>query len=73
MVSKAPIISLFFQIYLSAVDENGQWSKEVLLDTIWRNDLERGNTDVFYVEVPGITDVQEICLRRDRLFPLDDW
>ena len=69
--SKAPIIMPFFQIYLSAVDENGQWSKEVLLDIILRNAHERGSTDDFYVQCHGVLDAQEICLTRDSTFPQD--
>ena len=71
--SKAPIILPFFQIYLSADDENGQWSKEVLLDIILRNTHERGNTDDFYVQCPGVLDIQKICLGRDSTFSLDHW
>ena len=60
---------------LSAVDENGQWNKEVLLDIILRNAHERGNTDDFYVQCPGVLDIQKICLGRDACstFSLDHW
>lgn len=63
----------WFQVFVCMADENRIWSEEWLLDTKWRDDFERGQTDMFYVEAPGLQAIQDISVRRDKTFSFDDW
>ncbi|CAH1238363.1 ALOX5 [Branchiostoma lanceolatum] len=59
-------------VYLAFYDGNGKRSRDVKLDVIWRNDFERGSTDVFKLGDLGLTGpILQIEVWRGRV--PDDW
>lgn len=61
-------------VYIVLVDEDGDKSRNVLLDCNWRNDFEQGNTDTFQIRnVPSLGHVKTINLWRDTSGVNDDW
>lgn len=61
-------------VYIVLVDEDGDKSRNVLLDCNWRNDFEQGNTDTFRIRnVPSLGHVKTINIWRDTSGVNDDW
>ncbi|KAI8492300.1 Arachidonate 5-lipoxygenase [Branchiostoma belcheri] len=59
-------------VYLAFYDGHGKRSRDVKLDVIWRNDFERGSTDVFKLGDLGLTGpILQIEVWRGPL--PDDW
>lgn len=61
-------------VYIALIDEEGRKSRDIFLDCKWRDDFEKGNTDVF--KVSNVTGLGHICrleLWRDSTGLNDDW
>lgn len=61
-------------VFIALIDEEGHRSRDIYLDCKWRDDFEKGNTDVFRISsVPGLGDICRIELWRDSKGLNDDW
>ncbi len=61
-------------VYITLVDNEGRKSRDILLDCTWRDDFEKGNTDVFKVRnVPKLGEIERVELTRDSKGLNDDW
>lgn len=61
-------------VYITLTDHEGHKSRDIYLDCKWRDDFEKGNTDVFKISnVPGLGDICKIELWRDASGLNDDW
>eukprot|EP00794_Sanderia_malayensis_P003702 gene3702-4222_t len=61
-------------VYIALVDEKGRKSRDVLLDCKWRDDFEKGSTDVFKIRnIPQLEKISRIEIWRDNKGLNDDW
>ena len=61
-------------VYIALIDEEGHKSRDIFLDCKWRDDFEKGNTDVFKISnVPGLGQICRLELWRDSTGLNDDW
>lgn len=61
-------------VYISLVDAKGRKSRDILLDCKWRDDFEKGNTDVFKIRnVPKLGEIDRIEVWRDTTGLNDNW
>lgn len=61
-------------VYITFIDQDGNRSKDTLLDCTWRDDFEKGNLDLFKLgKVPEFGTLNSIEVRRDSSGLKDDW
>lgn len=48
-------------------------SNEIKLTSVWNNDFRKGQQEQFNLDLPGLTKIKEISVRRDEAGAKDDW
>ena len=61
-------------VHCALIDSNGNRTKDIKLDVLWRDDFEKGNIDTFSVKnEPNLGDIVKVELWRDEKGIADDW
>ncbi|CAH1789942.1 unnamed protein product, partial [Owenia fusiformis] len=61
-------------IFVSLIDEAGARTRDLELDTLWKDDFEAGNTDSFPVsDCPDFKHIAKLDIWRDNTRANDNW
>ncbi|KAF6021827.1 ALOX5 [Bugula neritina] len=60
-------------VHLTLTDVKDSVSNEIKLTSVWNNDFRKGQQEQFNLDLPGLTKIKEISVRRDEVGAKDDW